>query len=72
MKFKTFVISLSENNNDRRKSVCNQLEKVKLSFEFIDAVDGKTIVKENDIRLSDHSSWMRNGQLGCSLSHFKC
>ncbi|GEM_PF-6884450 len=72
MKFKTFVISLKNDNDDRRKNVRKQMHQYKWDFEFQDAVDGDTINKLEDSRIHRDAHWMRHGQIGCALSHMEC
>ncbi len=72
MKFKIFVISLKFNNHQRRKNVKLQLKKVKVPFEFIDAVNGYEIDIANDNRIAKDGKWVRPGHAGCSLSHIEC
>ena len=71
MKYKIFVISLLENNTKRRGNVEKQLTGL-VDFEFVDAVVGNLIVKENDTRISKEAYWLRPGQLGCALCHVIC
>lgn len=70
--FKTFVISLKEQNLERRESVTKQLAKHDIAFDFVDAVVGKEIDIEKDARITEQAKWMRAGQIGCALSHFEC
>ena len=78
---KTFVISLSR-SNDRRQHIQNQLDKLGIKFEIIEAVDGSklaasTIHDFKAIRKTAYpdgikQSWdVPEGVIGCSLSHLK-
>jgi glycosyl transferase family 25 len=73
---KAFVINL-ERAKDRRRHILRQLEKHKLDYEFIDAVDGKQMGQEEIEQLCDLEEVKRRpqkltvGALGCALSHYK-
>lgn len=72
LKGKTYVISLKHNNKRRRENALKQLTRFAIDFEWLDAVDGKTIDREYDNRLHAKGHWMGSGQLGCALSHMDC
>ncbi len=73
---KIFVISLYS-ATARRKSIVDQFEKLKIEFDFIDAIDGRGFSKEELIKYTDYESviknrkWLSNGAIGCALSHLK-
>ncbi|WP_237386236.1 glycosyltransferase family 25 protein [Xenorhabdus sp. Sc-CR9] len=67
---KIFVINL-EKDNDRRKSIQDQLQKVNLNAEFINAVYGKGLTNEQLHKACpdfDKIS-LTLGEVGCSMSH---
>ncbi len=70
----TFVLSLRDNTT-RRKSISEKLEKLDIPFEFIDAVDGRDGLAEEDAALIDRDSSIRHGRIlsdpeyACALSH---
>lgn len=68
---KAFVVSL-ERSRDRRSHVLNELSKVGIDYEIIDAVDGDLLEPSWVGRAS--STWLgpkefTRGILGCSMSH---
>jgi glycosyl transferase, family 25 len=70
-----FVISLK--NSARRSHIIKEFSKIDLDFEFIDAVEGKTLKLKEDPRInyekvSKYPSWLTPGMIGCSLSHINC
>jgi glycosyl transferase, family 25 len=75
---KIYVISL-ERATERRLSIKNQMAKLNLEYEIIDAVDGRTMndqdiqkaVDENVYNWYKTESWMPCGVIGCTLSHVK-
>ncbi|EIE9665173.1 glycosyltransferase family 25 protein [Vibrio cholerae] len=76
MKFACYVLSLFD-QYDRRESIIGQLEHLLMNYEIIDAVDFRSVslekkrdfVKKNDTIICRE---LVNGEVGCSLSHFKC
>ena len=72
MKYKVFVISLKENNYERRFSVQKQFQSRGIKFEFVDAVLGSNINKVASEECEEGAYWMRDGQIGCALSHMRC
>ncbi len=72
MTYKVFVISLKDNNVQRRNNVVEQLSEIDMPFEFIDAVNGHDLDVGNDTRISPEAHAYRPGHLGCSLSHMVC
>lgn len=77
MKFACYVLSLFD-QRERRESMIGQLEHLLMDYEIIDAVDFRRVslekklafVKKND--MSTITRELVNGEVGCSLSHFKC
>ncbi|MCC6308004.1 MAG: glycosyltransferase family 25 protein [Chitinophagaceae bacterium] len=75
MKGAIFVISLLKSK--RRENIIREFEKIKVDFEFFDAVDGKTLDLKNDPEINwevvkKYPTWLTPGMIGCSLSHIKC
>ncbi len=71
-----FVISL-QRATDRRESIASQMHKADREFEFIDAVDGKTLdldsIKHrlvNDMRYATGYYDLSPSEIGCFLSHY--
>ncbi|MEY0674362.1 glycosyltransferase family 25 protein [Providencia rettgeri] len=69
---KTFVINLVE-RPDRKKFMQDQLNNSNLNYQFIEAVDGRTLSNDeiNSITLNFHDSYLTRGEVGCALSHLK-
>ena len=71
---KIFVLNLKR-SPERRKLIQSQMEKFGLKFEFIDAVDGNELTKEQLSRVDKFKSSLRlgrkitNNEVGCALSH---
>lgn len=69
-KMNIFVINLKE-KTQRRESMREQLEKIGLSYQFIDAVNGKEL---SDFVLESlvydyPDCYLTKGEIGCALSH---
>lgn len=66
---KVFIINL-ERSLDRRHSIAAQCNKLGLDYEFIAAVDGRTL-SEKEIEESTHALnyAFKTGEIGCALSH---
>ena len=70
-----FVISLTD-SVDRRKKIEKQFSKLKLRFEWFDAIRGISLSDEEIARLCDleaiknSNGWLNRGALGCALSHY--
>src|SRR6478735_3051134 len=73
---KTYVINLPQ-SPERRRNISEQLQVAGVSYEFVDAVDGRRIAPAERTRLVDESTvaryphWLTPGQIGCSLSHLQ-
>lgn len=73
---KVYAINL-ERAVERRKHIIRQLEKRRLDYELIDAVDGEKLTDEELKRLCDMEEAKKRphkltvGALGCALSHLK-
>lgn len=72
---KIFVISLKR-AGDRRFFMINQLEKLKVDYEIIDAVDYQKLSEGEFAQLSDQEAiksnpYLTKGAIACSLSHIK-
>lgn len=73
---KVYAINL-ERSVERRKHIVRQLEKRRLNYELIEAVDGGKLTDEELNRLCDMEEAKRRphkltvGALGCALSHLK-
>lgn len=74
---KIYCINLKRSTK-RRAKMSAELEKLGLPYEFIDAVDGRTL--SSDERAAAYSSWhtrfrhgkdLTPGELGCAMSHIK-
>ncbi|WP_340613788.1 glycosyltransferase family 25 protein [Xenorhabdus thailandensis] len=67
---KIFVINL-EKDIERKKSIQEQLQNLKLDFEFINAIYGKNLNKEQlqETCPCFEKMTLTLGELGCSLSH---
>lgn len=71
---KIFVIGLTR-SHDRRASIHKQLCELGLSFEFVDAVDGRTLSNDQLSKYSSAASIRASGreltpaEIGCALSH---
>lgn len=72
MTIHTYVISLKENNEERRENIVKQLDKTALEYTILDAVVGSSVIKQTDDRLNENSQHLRAGQIGCALSHIEC
>ncbi|MBZ7948527.1 glycosyltransferase family 25 protein [Campylobacter sp. RM9929] len=77
-KIKFLIINLKKAIK-RKEYIVNLCQKYKLDYEIIEAVDGKTIDKNEylnivsyDKMLQFHKRELGLGELGCSLSHKKC
>jgi glycosyl transferase, family 25 len=73
MKSKTFVISLAS-AVERRNNIIRQLDDLGMSYELIDAIEGRNISPENNPDIDwlwalENKRWLPKGLLGCSLSH---
>ena len=71
MTYRTYIISLKENNQERRDNIQHQLAG-QLEYTIVDAVVGSTIDKANHPRVDSQSQHLRAGQIGCALSHIQC
>ena len=71
MNYHTYIISLKENNEERRDNIQHQLAE-QLEYTIVDAVVGSTIDKANHPRVDTQSQHLRAGQIGCALSHIQC
>lgn len=73
---KIFVISML-NSTERRKSITQELVRLGLEFEFIDAVVGKDLSEDEINRLCDvqaiqlRPEYLTRGVIGDALSHWK-
>jgi glycosyl transferase family 25 len=73
---KIFVISM-KSAVKRRAQIAAQLGKLQLEFEWIDAVEGKSLSEAELRRLTNyeqvqkHRRWLSNGAIGCALSHLE-
>lgn len=72
-----FVISLTK-EIDRREAIAEQLRKFSLEFRFFDAVDGKSLTREQlSVCYDRRGSLLRQArpltpsEIGCSLSHIE-
>jgi glycosyl transferase family 25 len=71
---KVFVISL-ERAVDRRKYMTKQLERLKLDYEIVDAIDGSVFTAEylkkvcHPDTLAGLRWWLTDGMIACALSH---
>lgn len=73
MKIHTYVISLRENNEERRANIDKQLTKTGILYDVVDAIPGESIQKSISTNLDKKNARpMRPGQIGCALSHIKC
>jgi glycosyl transferase family 25 len=69
-----FVLNLKR-STDRRKVMQEQMDKHQINFEFIEAIDGKQLTKEQlarvDIKTANRrlGRTMINNEIGCALSH---
>ncbi len=67
---KVYVINMQRSTH-RRKAMEGMLNKHKLQYEFIDAVDGRTLSEEEFVgHVTDPKEFTRS-QAGCALSHIK-
>ncbi|RRO15225.1 glycosyltransferase family 25 protein [Pectobacterium aquaticum] len=72
-KIPVFIISLAK-DTDRRKSIADTLKKESIDFEFIDAILGSDLPKEELDKIKNNSPKEFNptiSEIGCSLSHQK-
>lgn len=67
---KNFVINLPQSQN-RRESVQNELNKIGITANFIDAVYGKLLTEDELSRLIVKTNYLSLGEIGCALSHLK-
>ena len=73
---KTYVINLPQ-SYERRRNMREQLKVAGVSYEFVDAVDGRRMAPAERTRLVDEAMvaryphWLTPGQIGCSLSHLQ-
>ncbi|MBK2001317.1 glycosyltransferase family 25 protein, partial [Campylobacter sp. 2018MI35] len=74
-----FLIINLKKATQRKKYISQLCQKYKLDYEIIEAVDGKTIDKNEYLNIVDydkmlnfHKRKLGLGELGCSLSHKKC
>ena len=71
---KIYVINLAR-SADRKKSITTQLNKLRLAFELVEAVDGKALSYDellNSVDRKRYDGWtelQRPGAIGCALSH---
>ena len=71
---KVFVISLRR-ATERREHISKQMQEQNIPFEFIDAVDGRTLTEEQkslaDLALAEEllGHTLVPGEIGCALSH---
>lgn len=78
-----FVISLKD-KEDRRKQIASSLGKFNLSYEIVDAINGRELDREHDPRVFNGDSFvirhnflskttclgrLSDGELGCAMSH---
>ncbi|PWJ43289.1 glycosyltransferase family 25 protein [Sediminitomix flava] len=74
--FRIFVISL-ERSEERRNSIQKQFNDLGLSFEFIDAIDGKYLTEEDIAKyanleeVKENPRWLNPYAIACALSHRK-
>ncbi|WP_051910657.1 glycosyltransferase family 25 protein [Pectobacterium brasiliense] len=72
-KIPVFIVSLAK-DIDRRKSIADDLKKGSIDFEFIDAILGSDLTREDLDRIRENSPEEFNptvSEIGCSLSHQK-
>ncbi|MEH6370930.1 MULTISPECIES: glycosyltransferase family 25 protein [Pectobacterium] len=72
-KIPVFIVSLAK-DTDRRKSIAESLKKESIDFEFIDAILGSDLPREELDRIKASSPKEFNptvSEIGCSLSHQK-
>jgi glycosyl transferase family 25 len=73
---KIFVINL-ERSPGRRRLMEKQLGALGLSYQIVEAVEGKALSEEEIDRYCDktalrlHPAWLSRGAIGCALSHLK-
>jgi glycosyl transferase, family 25 len=71
-KFKTFVVSLLS-CTERRLYIGRHLQELHIPFEFIDAVNGRELVLNEDKRIDykaiQEKPWLTPNLIGCALSH---
>lgn len=68
---KAFIINLKE-SVERRIKMENQLKKLKLKYEFIDAVDGRKMSEQQKKSITQEVNYaFLPGEIGCALSHQK-
>lgn len=71
---KIFVINL-KNSSNRRQLMDRQLRELGLEFEFVEAIEGQAMSREEQAELCDlsalesHPDWLTPGAVGCALSH---
>jgi len=65
---KIFVISL-KGSKDRRKDVESQMKKLKLNFEFFDAIDGRQGLSKKYEKYINRKNSLSDAEYGCALSH---
>ncbi|MBN3098616.1 glycosyltransferase family 25 protein [Pectobacterium brasiliense] len=72
-KIPVFIVSLAK-DTERRKSISDTLKKENIDFEFIDAILGSDLPREELDRIKNNSPKEFNptiSEIGCSLSHQK-
>ncbi|HEP0308093.1 TPA: glycosyltransferase family 25 protein, partial [Providencia rettgeri] len=65
-----FIINLKE-SSERRMKMQAQLDKTKLKYEFINAVNGKNL-SDTELKKATHdypNCMLTKGEIGCALSH---
>lgn len=69
---KTFIINLAE-RSDRKNFMQDQLNKLNLNYQFIEAIDGRKLSDDeiNKVTLNFADSYLTKGEIGCALSHLK-
>ena len=68
---KAFIINLKE-SVERRIKMENQLKKLKLKYELIDAVDGRKMSEQQKKSITQEVNYaFLPGEIGCALSHQK-
>ena len=71
---KIFVINL-KNSVNRRQLMERQLRQLGLEFEFVEAIEGQALSRQQQTELCDlnalnkHPDWLTPGAVGCALSH---
>ncbi|MBK8300781.1 MAG: glycosyltransferase family 25 protein [Chitinophagaceae bacterium] len=71
---KVYVINLKD-AVERRNSIAKQLKDLDISYELLEAINGRTLSPDELAEKVDmdevrkHPGWLTKGALGCALSH---